>query len=360
MKISPTKSSKYPFKNLVFQGGGVKAFVYHGVLEVLEEHAILPQIERVAGASAGAIQATLLSFRLNAHDTIEISKSMDFSRITGWDPSLDSDQEKERSLTSQLGKIWGNLDIIERFVRRFGLYTSQYMHEWLQDIIANFCDGNGRGTFSDFRALGFRDLHIVVVNASRHRAEIFNADNTPQVAVADAVLMSGSIPFFFEAIKFDGHNIGQGDYYVDGGVLSNYPLTIFDQPKYEKESRHFTYGVNWETLGCRIFTPPECDQRTTPITNIINYAENVVETIAEMQNVAIEQRTVDQMRSISISNCCVSTIDFNIQPDLKDEKYIEMLQSGQQAAMEYLENYRLPTDWLAGLKEKMGDLFEMW
>ena len=89
-------------------------------------------------------------------------------------------------------------------------------------------------------------------------------------------------------------------------------------------------------------------------------AENVVETIAEMQNVVIEQRTVDQLRSISISNCCVSTIDFNIQPDLDDEKYIEMLQAGQQATMQYLENYRLPTDWLAGLKEKMGDLFEMW
>ena len=35
---------RYPFKNLVFQGGGVKAYVYHGVLRVLDEEGILPQI----------------------------------------------------------------------------------------------------------------------------------------------------------------------------------------------------------------------------------------------------------------------------------------------------------------------------
>ena len=30
-------AAKYPFRNLVFKGGGVKAFAYHGVIEVLEE-----------------------------------------------------------------------------------------------------------------------------------------------------------------------------------------------------------------------------------------------------------------------------------------------------------------------------------
>ena len=38
--------SRYPFRNLVFQGGGVKAYVYHGVLKVLDEEEILSQIEQ--------------------------------------------------------------------------------------------------------------------------------------------------------------------------------------------------------------------------------------------------------------------------------------------------------------------------
>ena len=353
MPISSSRLPNYPFRNLVFQGGGVKAYVYHGVLTVLEENGILPQIKRVAGASAGAIQAALLSFRLNAAETIELYQTVDYSRITDLDASRDLGLDPDRPFEAQLGRIWGNLDAVERLIKRFGIYPNRYLLEWLQDTIAIYCEGNGRATFSDFRALGFRDLHIVVVNATRHRAEIFNADRTPEVSVADAVLMSGSIPFFFEAIKFDGKTIGQGDYYVDGGLLSNYPLTIFDHPKYQKDSRHFTYGVNWETLGCRLYTPPDCDQRNVPITNIINFAQNVVETIGEMQNVAIEQRTVDQLRSILLSNCCVATTDFQINPDPSDPKYVEMVTTGEDAAREYLQNYRLPTDWISELKDKV-------
>tara|TARA_Y100000815_G_scaffold226384_1_gene214278 strand:+ start:231 stop:413 length:183 start_codon:yes stop_codon:yes gene_type:complete len=49
----------YPFRNLVFEGGGVKGIAYSGALAVLEERGILPQIRRVGGASAGAINTGL-------------------------------------------------------------------------------------------------------------------------------------------------------------------------------------------------------------------------------------------------------------------------------------------------------------
>ncbi len=44
----------YPYKNLVFEGGGVKDVAYGGVFEVLEQRQITPQIESVAGTSAEA------------------------------------------------------------------------------------------------------------------------------------------------------------------------------------------------------------------------------------------------------------------------------------------------------------------
>ena len=44
----------YPYKNLVFEGGGVKGVAYGGVFEVLEQRQITPQIESVAGTSAEA------------------------------------------------------------------------------------------------------------------------------------------------------------------------------------------------------------------------------------------------------------------------------------------------------------------
>ena len=51
----------YHFKNLVFEGGGVKGIAYVGAMEILEKRGILQNIERVGGTSAGAINAVLLA-----------------------------------------------------------------------------------------------------------------------------------------------------------------------------------------------------------------------------------------------------------------------------------------------------------
>jgi len=46
--------------------------------------------------------------------------------------------------------------------------------------------------------------------------------------VADAVRMSMSIPFFYEPIKLKNRITGDESYIVDGGLLSNYPVWLFD------------------------------------------------------------------------------------------------------------------------------------
>ena len=53
---------EYPFRNLVFKGGGVKGVAYIGALKVLEEKGSLGQIERIGGTSAGAINAVLQNY----------------------------------------------------------------------------------------------------------------------------------------------------------------------------------------------------------------------------------------------------------------------------------------------------------
>ncbi len=350
----------YPFKNLVFQGGGVRSYVYHGALRVLEEKGILDQIERVAGTSAGALFSTLISFRLSAEETIKLYKTIDFSKMKSEPLNNDLKEKQTKLIDIPLQKLRINMVNLNRIINKYGLYSSHYAYHWMLDIIAEKCQGNGRATFGDFRQLGFRDLYITAVNISRQRLEVFSAKDTPQVSVADAVLMSGTIPMFFEALQFDGHSFGKGDYYVDGGLLSNLPIHIFDDPKFKKSSKHFTFGINWETLGFRQYTPKDCPGRTSKISNLLGYAEAVFESMTEVQNVGIEQRGVDQHRSIKISNCCVSPVDFNLIPDDADLKYSEMVQSGENATREYLENYKLPTDHFADIKEKFSEFFEIW
>jgi NTE family protein len=277
------------------------------------------------------------------------------------EPLVEEMQEKHvRFVDTPLQKLRVNVVNLNRLVSRYGLYSNHYAHQWLHEVIADKCHGNGRATFAEFRQLGYRDLYITAVNISRQRLEIFSVDDTPQVSVADAVLMSGTIPLYFEALQFDGHSFGRGDYYVDGGLLSNLPIHVFDHPKFENISKQFTFGINWETLGCRQFTPMDCPGRRKKITNLLGYAESVFESMAEVQNVGIEQRGVDQYRSISISNCCVSPVDFDLKLDEMNPKYVEMVLSGEQATREYLKKYKLPTDRFVDIKEKLAEFLEMW
>ncbi len=353
--------SKYPFRNLVFQGGGIKSYVYHGVLPVLEEAGILQNIDRVAGSSAGALMSAMLCFRLSAAETIDLYKTVEYEKIRSLTPDLEAVIDKDpRFFEDGLARVKGNLNAVGRFINRFGIYANDYASSWLEKTIARFCDGNGRATFADFRQRGFRDLYITAVNISQHRVEVFSPDTTPHVAVKDAVVMSGTIPFFFEAVQFDGQSFGQGDYYIDGGALTNYPISLFDHFRFKKNDRYFSFGVNWQTLGCRLFTPDNCDRKEQKITNLFNYAENIFTTINDIQNVSVDIRGVDRFRSIDISNCCVSPVDFSIKPNLDHEKYQEMVETGRKAAETYLKNYQLPTRRFANMAKRYTPFDAMW
>jgi NTE family protein len=353
---------KYPFKNLVFKGGGMKALAYHGVLKVLESEQILPQIECVAGTSAGSLLATLLCFRTSVDQVIEIYKTVDYEKITRSRNEIIPDKQKTSrlKLNLEINRLLGGVDSIQRFVGNYGWYSNEYPYQWLQEVIANYCSGNGRATFRQFHQAGYRELYIAATNITRHQVTIFSNDTTPEVSVADAVLMSSSIPFLFEAIRFDGKEIGAGDYYADGGLLFNYPLHIFDDQKFEKSNKNYVYGVNWETLGCRLYTPENNPRSNEPSTGLFNYMENVLETIAEAQDTMIKSSMVDQLRTIDVSNCGVSPIDMTIKPDLQDDRYKELIAVGESSTREYLENYKLPPDRFYELKAHFSEMFDDW
>ena len=315
------------YRNLVFKGGGVRGIAYLGALDVLDEYRIVDNIERVAGTSAGAITAAILSMQLSVADSKDLFNTLDLDKIP------------QRSTKPPRRFLPGFPDEENylRFLNKYGWYSSNYFYQWLQEIIADQCEGNGRATFVEFRERDFRDLHIVATNISRQRAEVFSADTTPEVAVADAVRMSMSIPIFFEALRFDGKNFGDGDYYVDGGLFDNFPTHIFDKPEYA--SRNWTYrdGINWETLG--LFLYP--DQYLHPADPV--YPKNVWEFLSlSLRNLYqshemtyYETRTVDRHRTIEISDCGIDTTDFEI--DVGDDKYLMLYESGENAVRAFFE-----------------------
>jgi len=323
---------KVIYRNLVFKGGGVRGIAYMGALEALEKERILQKIERVAGSSAGAIAATLACFRLSVDETVMLFNSLDLAKI----PQTKANGNEKDKLPRM-----SNTENIRRLVKKYGWYSSAYFHEWLGDVIASQCGHNPRATFNDFHRREYRDLYIAAANLSRKRTEFFSYQTTPDVAVADAVRMSMTIPIFFEAVRFDGKKFGKGDYFVDGGLFDNYPIHLFDQPDFARLNPFYRNGINWETLGL-FLKSEEMEDMHDPIMpdNLIEFLTLTLRSFYGTHALSnLDKSLVDQKRSVIINDCGVSPLQFDLEAGT--ELYQKLYFSGKEAVLNFLAGKKL-------------------
>jgi len=277
--------------------------------------------------------ALLVSLRMDVAAIVRAINSVDYQQVP---------QARAQSTAGGLGRhifprLTDDAACWDRLVSSYGWYSSEYVYDWLHQTIAQRCGGNARATFGQLRELGMRDLYVVAANISRRRSEVFSFETTPDVAVADAVRLSISIPVYFEALRFDGSVWGQGDYYVDGGVYDNYPIQVFDAPRFAEGNRWYKEGINWETLGCYLY--PEAGNEPSEPTNLREYLKlTVVNLVASTSALAYERNPFDQLRTIKIGDRGVGAVEFDLQPG--GERYQALISSGREAAQAFVERFR--------------------
>ena len=210
----------YHFRNLVFEGGGVKGVAYVGVLRELRKRNIMRNIDRVGGASAGAINAVLLATGHGQRETTDLLIDLNFKNF------LDDD--------------WGIARDTRRLMRNYGWYKGDFFRDWIAKRIEDKT-GDANATFADLQRLRMKDLYLIVTNLSTGFSEVKSAEHTPDMSVADAVRMSMSIPLFFAAKRNK-----RKDVFVDGGVLNNYPVKLFDRERYIDPDMLKQHGLNTE------------------------------------------------------------------------------------------------------------------
>jgi NTE family protein len=77
-------------------------------------------------------------------------------------------------------------------------------------------------TLKELYDLNSVDFQIMATNLNKYCYKKFNHLETPDVKVLDAVRMSISVPFLFTINEFEG------DIHVDGGLIDNYPIKVFN------------------------------------------------------------------------------------------------------------------------------------
>ncbi|MDX1498945.1 MAG: patatin-like phospholipase family protein [Woeseiaceae bacterium] len=334
-------AAQYHFRNLVFEGGGVKGVAYVGALGELRRRGVLDGIERVAGTSAGAINAVLFATGHSQRETTEILLELDFRRF--------------------LDDSWGLVRDTRRLVRSFGWYAGDFFRRWIgRQIKAR--TGNPDTTFRALRDLGRPDLYLVGTNLSTGFSEVMSAEHTPDMAVADAVRVSMSIPLFFAAVRDR-----RKDVLVDGGVLRNYPVKIFDREHYiaaAERARHARsteyyardnavrvagtspYCYNRETLGFRLDAREEIalfrdgrQPQAEKIGDFFDYGSALIRALLNVQN-NMHLHSDDWQRTIYIDTLGIGATDFSLSNRMKRK----LLRAGADGVSNYFDWYDDPDE----------------
>lgn len=312
-------------ENLVFEGAGIRGLAYAGALAELDSAGILPHVKRVGGTSAGAITALMVSLN---YSTGEITRIISHTNFKGFND----------------GRFFfpGGISRVRKY---FGWYRINTFEKWLEAVIAAKT-GNADITFQQLKDQGFRDLYTTGTNLTDQKLVLFSFEHAPQMKVKDAVRISMSIPLYFEAVFVDStgsivsypKNKEGLKVMVDGGLVANFPIKLFDSTKYMQHGSENIFAVNPGTLGFRIDREGQINNDSTmqqlapmPTGNLKQYISAFYSIIIENLN-RRHLTPQDWSRTVSIS-------DGKISPRIRrlSQEEVDLLTcNGREAVMEFL------------------------
>jgi NTE family protein len=316
--------------DLVLEGGGVKGIGLVGAVLALDGAGY--QVRRVAGTSAGAIVAAITAAL--------VAKKQPLAKLHEVLTTINyPDFKKNRGLRGKLGGVGS----AEELMLHMGLYDGDYLIEWLGKVLSDI----GVNHFSDL-ALDDPGADANLTADQRYSLVVHTADITRKRVVrlpwdyraygfdpsnqrvVDAVRASMAIPFFFEPVSFrapagilGGQNCPAGDViWVDGGMLDNYPLDVFDRTD-GAPSRWPTVGIKLSARGTLVMT--------SDVDNTIAEAFACLQTLLDNA----DRFYVDQARqpaTIFVDSTGISATDFGLTATQQQT----LFNNGQSAAQAWI------------------------
>jgi NTE family protein len=295
--------------NAVFEGGGVRGISLAGAVRAAEMSGV--RFHRVAGTSSGSIVAALVATGYTAMEMKEIIASTPFHSFMQRAPIF-------------------NVKIIGPAVRlllRKGLYAGDALEQWIEGLLA----AKGVRTFGD---LPTGKVRIIASDITRGKLLVLPDDvadyglDPDRFSVARAIRMSTSIPYFFDPVllrqplqlrKADSQlkRNGRFSYIVDGGLLSNFPLWLFDQGASDENAFPV---IGFQMVG-----------RTEAKRHRINGPITMFQAMFETMLGAHDERYIEEQkwaRTIRIPTLGVGTTQFELKPDVIMNLYEAGLAAG--------------------------------
>lgn len=305
----------------VFQGGGVKGIALAGALKEFADSTRHPQNYvqewvQLAGTSAGAIVAAYLACGHTVEETATLIDETDFTQFEDW---------------GRGGKILGGAI---NLALHHGLAHGKAFHDWFRDRIHD-------KSFGEIEQEG-RTLKLIATDITRREMLVLPTDlqnyrtskdgraiDPKEFRIADAVRMSMSIPYFFQPVELIHAETGVASTIVDGGVLSNFPVWIFDVEDHDPIR---------PTFGFKLVGGKSVGDGLNKIVRAFGWPVGMGADIFHTTTEAWDKYWVfhsTYVRTCAISTGDIGTTEFNLTETQKQG----LLESGQGAARKFLDEW---------------------
>jgi NTE family protein len=311
------------FADAVFEGGGVKGIGLVGALKPFEDNGY--SWKSISGTSAGSIVAALVAVNYSAEEIKKLMLQLDYKKIAD-----------KNAFNIPIFSSTRNL------LFKKGVFKGDYLKDWIDEALCSklkftnkrkvtfgnlIIEGENGVLLNNNKYKRKYKLHIIATDISNGKMLILPEDIAEygicpdDLEVSSAIRMSISIPYFFQPVNLNNIKDNKKSLIVDGGVLSNYPVWLFD-----------VNGIpRWPTIGFKLGGSKEL--REHKITNILNFTSSIIETMLEAQD-DIHIREMDYLRTVKINSLDIKTTDFNIST----KKIMELYNSGESCGKEFLNS----------------------
>lgn len=311
--------------DLVLEGGGVRGIALLGA--VLRLHDEGYRFPRIAGTSAGAIVAAfVVAYQQAGRDLHELEDVLRRAPL--------AELVDEPFLQQATGPVGDGVALL----LQNGMHGTERLTEWVASGLAAV----GVTTFADLRLppdpggtlLPYQRYSLVVHASDLTRRVLvrlpWDYDRYGLVAddqrVADAVCASAATPFFFRPVQ---QPTGSGvATWIDGGLLSNFPITAFDRTD-DRDPR-------WPTWGIKLSGPPVA-RPDDPVRSPLGMAVACLQTLMndEANRYHLDEEGVSR-RTVFVDVDEVPALDFSLTPEQQDE----LFRRGTRAAERFLAQIR--------------------
>src|SRR5690349_13642942 len=304
-------SSRPPFEciALLLQGGGALGSYQGGVYEALADAELHP--DWVAGISIGAINSAIIAGNAPAERAPKLRafwEEITANPLLDWAVAADEFTPKgdlARSVFNQLSATWALL------VGAGGFFALRQPAPWLYPSGA--LEGTSfyetkllRATlerFVDFDRINAGEMRFSVGAVNVRTGNFVYFDNTTHTIRPEHVMASGSLPPGFPATEIEG------EYYWDGGLISNTPLKWVVESGPRQDTLAFQVDL-WSARG--------------------ELPGSLAEVVTRQKEIQYSSRTranTDQFKRLQRLRCALASLLSKLPDELRDSEEAKLLSS---------------------------------